>query len=116
MNKLDLNKNKTNLEKKMYRWEKNGETLFKEFLADMKSYLIHEFGKKQGTQDFENVTTKGWLEYRKENLKSDIEQCYEDGCYDWTEIEDNDIRKTELAYINKQLLNIKMTEFIPQHK
>ena len=29
--KLDLNKNKTNLEKKMYRWEKNGETLFKEF-------------------------------------------------------------------------------------
>ena len=57
MNKLDLNKNKTNLEKKMYRWEKNGEALFKEFLADMKSYLIYEFGKKQGTQDFENIQT-----------------------------------------------------------
>jgi len=100
----------------MYRWEKNGEALFKEFLADMKSYLIYEFGKKQGTQDFENMTTKEWLEYRKENLESDIKQCYEDGCYDWIEIEDNDIRKTELAYINKQLLNIKMTECIPQPK
>ena len=100
----------------MYRWEKNGETLFKEFLADMKSYLIYEFGKKQGTQDFENMTTKGWLEYRKENLESDIEQYYEDGFYDWTDIEDNEIRKTELAYINKQLLNIKMTECIPQPK
>ncbi|MBO98665.1 MAG: hypothetical protein CL730_00065 [Chloroflexi bacterium] len=81
----------------------NGETLFKEFLADMKSYLIHEFGKKQGTQDFENVTTKDWLEYRKENLEKDIEQYYEDGFFDWTDIEDNERRKTELAFINKIL-------------
>ena len=81
----------------------NGETLFKEFLADMKSYLIHEFGKKQGTQDFENVTTKDWLEYRKENLEKDIEQSYEDGFFDWTDIEDNERRKTELAFINKIL-------------
>ena len=81
----------------------NGETLFKEFLADMKSYLIHEFGKKQGTQDFENVTTKDWLEYRKENLEKDIEQYYEDGFFHWTDIEDNERRKTELAFINKIL-------------
>ena len=81
----------------------NGKTLFKEFLADMKSYLIHEFGKKQGTQDFENMTIKGWLVYRKENLQSDIKQCYEDGYYDWTDIEDNERRKTELAFINKIL-------------
>ena len=57
---------------------KNGETLFKEFLAYMKSDLIDEFGKKDGTQDFENMTTIGWLEYRKENLESDIKQYYED--------------------------------------